>query len=101
MYKQPDFYKFTEDSIFLAEIAANHVVASVNFSTYIAGFLPALETVGETTLQFARVRDGGGNQFLRIVLDPSDPNNLNVGLVAVDTQAGNGVIHEVDAFIEF
>jgi len=85
----------------LEEIALNHVVDGVNFSAHIAGFLPALETLGGTTLQFAFVRDATGAESIAIVTDVADPNLSNVGLVSVDRPANNGVIHEVDSFISF
>lgn len=84
----------------LAEIASNHVVASVHFSMNIASFLPSLETLGETNLQFAIVNVDGADE-IRIITDPAFPNSSNVGLVSVDETASNGVIHEVDNFIIF
>ena len=84
----------------LEEIASNHVVAGANFSVHIATFFPSLETLGETILEFAIVLDED-TEVLRIILDPTDPNNENVGLVAADILANNGVIHEVNSFIIF
>lgn len=78
----------------LAEIIDRHIFTSVNFARRMSTLPSDITNELDEEVLVGAI---GGN--LVIILDPSLPETENVGFVATNITANNGVIHEVDGLI--